>query len=132
MDIEKKLKDIWKRCTKERVNIFSFFESEHVVSALKIEKKFTWMIGRASVFRTLKLFLDYGIIRKVQTIEKGDFYEINDKHAHHEHFHCKGCWEYISFESEKLCKRIFDEAMKIGFKIQEHNIWVFWLCQKCW
>ena len=131
MNIEGLLKEWWKSCTKERKEIFDYFEKKHIVSSSSIIEYFEWDIWRASVFRTLKLFQELSIIRAVQTTEKGESYELNHTDHHHEHFNCSDCWECISFESQELCKKIFDEAKKIGFKIQEHNIWVFGTCQNC-
>ena len=132
MDIEKLLKQWWKSCTKERTEIFGYLEKQHVVSSNDMVEFFKGTIGRASIFRTLKLFQELGIIRSVQTIDKWEKYELSHSdHHHHEHFNCNSCGECISFESRNLCNKIFEEAKKIGFKIQEHNIWIFGKCQNC-
>lgn len=132
MKIENLLKQWWKSCTNERKEIYSYLEQNHIVSSLDVVDFFDWTIGRASVFRTLKLFQELSIIRRVQAIDKWEKYELNhDDHHHHEHFNCSDCWECISFDSENLCKKIFEEAKKIGFKITEHNIWVFGTCKNC-
>jgi len=131
MNIEGLLKKWAKSCTKERKEIFDYFKKEHIVSSGNVIEYFEWTIWRASVFRTLKLFQELWIIRTVQTALKWESYELNHSDHHHEHFNCSDCWECISFESQALCKQIFDEAKKIGFKIQEHNIGVFGTCKNC-
>ena len=132
MDIENLLKLWWKSYTKERRDIFNYLAKQHIISSSDIVDYFEGSIWRASVFRSLKLFQELWIIRRVQSGDKWESYEINDSDHHHEHFNCSDCGECISFESEKLCKKIFEEAKKIGFTIREHNIWVFGTCQKCW
>ena len=131
MNIENLLKQWWKSCTKERKEIFAYLEEQHIVSANDIVKFFEGSIWRASIFRSLKLFQELSIIRSVQTSDKWESYELNHTDHHHEHFNCSDCWECINFESQELCQRIFDEAKKIGFKIQEHNIGVFGTCKNC-
>ena len=131
MDIKNLLQLWWKSCTKERRDIFKYLAKQHIISSSDIVDYFDGSIWRASVFRTIKLFQELWIIRRVQGADKWESYEINDSDHHHEHFNCSNCWDCISFESEKLCKKIFEEAKKIGFTIQEHNIWVFGICQKC-
>ena len=132
MKIENLLKKWWKSCTNERKEIYAYLEQNHIVSSLDIVDFFDGTIGRASVFRSLKLFQELWIIRRVQAVDKWEKYELSHSdHHHHEHFNCSDCWECISFESENLCKKIFEEAKKIGFKITEHNIWVFGTCKNC-
>jgi Fe2+ or Zn2+ uptake regulation protein len=35
---------------------------------------------------------------------------------------CSDCGDVISFESKNICKKILEEAKKIGFEIKEHSI----------
>jgi Fe2+ or Zn2+ uptake regulation protein len=52
-----------------------------------------------------------------------EMYEvINSDHHHHEHMKCEKCNKIISFESEEICNKIFEEAKKLGFSIKEHSV----------
>jgi len=57
MNIEKILKEHSLRVTQERVDIFQHICGCHIFSCNDLLEKFP-DIGRASVFRTLKLFLE--------------------------------------------------------------------------
>jgi Fur family transcriptional regulator, ferric uptake regulator len=61
-----------------------------------------------------------------------EMYEIvHADHHHHEHMKCEKCNKIISFESEEICKKIFEEAKKLGFSIKEHSVVVRGLCKNC-
>ncbi len=130
MNIENILKKHSKSVTSERIEIYNFLQTKHIFCANDLlgEFKDLW---RASVFRTINLFLEIWVIRKVWLGDKADNYELIHEDHHHEHMKCEKCWEIISFESESICKKIFEEAKKMWFKIKEHSIWVLWTCKKC-
>jgi len=131
MKIEQKLRNHKKKVTPERVELFSWMEKKHLFNSSDIEKNFSH-IGRASIFRTLKLFCEIWILRRLNLWESGDKYEVEccEKH-HHEHMKCNDCWDIISFTSDLICKKIFSEARKLGFHIDEHSLSIFWKCKNC-
>lgn len=116
--------------TSERLSIFKFLTTIHIFTYNDIEDNFK-NIWRASIFRTLNLFLKLWIIRKIDVWDKVMTYELNDHDNHHEHMKCSSCNSIISFHSDNICKKIFNEAEKIWFKITSHNIWVLWTCKNC-
>ncbi|MBX9809883.1 transcriptional repressor [Candidatus Gracilibacteria bacterium] len=130
MNIETVLKNHGKSITEERKEIFSFLETKHIFSAQDVHEHFK-ELGRASIFRTIKLFLEIGIIRRLNIGERGDSYEINHAGHHHEHMKCTLCQKIMSFDSHAICKKIFEEAKKQGFIIQEHSLSILGKCEKC-
>ncbi|MCP4523738.1 MAG: transcriptional repressor [Candidatus Gracilibacteria bacterium] len=130
MEIEQILRENNNRVTPERVAIYNYLKTKHIFSYNNISQNFG-ELGRASIFRTLNLFLDLGVIRKVEIGEKTMTYELNDHNNHHEHMKCENCKEVISFDSDNICNKIFQEAKKLGFKIKSHNIGVLGTCKNC-
>ncbi len=130
MNIEILLKQGGKSLTKERKDIFAFMETKHMFTAQEIGDYFA-DISRASVFRTLGLFVSLGIIRRIPFSERGEVYELNDINHHHEHMKCNVCETILSFDSHGICKSIFKEAKEKGFIIQEHSISVRGICMNC-
>ncbi len=130
MNIKKILKNNQYRITKERVDIFKFLETKHIFTYNDILENFK-NIWRASVFRTLNLFLDLGIIRKIDVWENAITYEIDDESNHHEHMKCEKCNRIMSFHSEWICQKIIEEARKIWFRVKSHNVWIMWVCKDC-
>ena len=119
MNIEKILKDHKKRITNERIEIFDFISKKHIFDANDIINNFK-NIWRASVFRTINLFLEIWIIRKIKSTKNGDSYEIVDKKHSHEHMEC-----------EDIYKNLEEEAKKLGFKIEDKSINISGKCKKC-
>ena len=131
MNIENILKKYNKSITKERIDIFSFISEKHLFSANDLILKF-WNLWRASIFRTINLFLDLWIIRKVSFWERSENYElINDEENHHEHMKCEKCSKIINFDSNNICKKILSEATNIWFKVKDHSISIVWTCKNC-
>ncbi|MDD4151079.1 MAG: transcriptional repressor [Candidatus Gracilibacteria bacterium] len=131
MNIENILKEYNKSITKERIDIFSFISEKHLFSANDLILKFG-NLGRASIFRTINLFLEIGIIRKISFGERSENYEIvNDDENHHEHMKCEKCSKIINFNSDNICKKILSEASNIGFKVKDHSISIIGTCKNC-
>ena len=106
MNIENILKSHWKSITAERKEIFAFLETKHIFSSQEVLERFP-NLGRASIFRTIRLFLEIGILRRVTLGERSETYEINEDEHHHEHMKCVICQKIMSFDSQNICKKIF-------------------------
>lgn len=131
MKIEDILKKNNKKITTERIEIFEFISKKHIFDSNDILKNFE-NIWRASVFRTINLFLEIWVIRKVKTCKNGDSYEIiNHKKHSHEHMECVNCSEILSFDSEKIYEEISKKAEKLGFSIEDQIINISGKCKKC-
>lgn len=130
MDIENILRTHKKSITEERKHIFSYIEKKHIFWAQEILNHFPHL-WRASVFRTIRLFLEIGVLRRLILGDRGETYEINRIWDHQEHMKCKNCKKILNFDSGTICQKIFEEAKKQGFIIQEHSLSIIGKCQKC-
>lgn len=99
--IEKKLK-----LTKERLavmdEIFSsdgHFEPELLYLRIKGAGI---KASRASVYRTLNLLVESGLVERISRTEKSNVYEHTFGRKHHDHMVCILCGDVIEFYSEKL------------------------------
>lgn len=131
MKIEQRLKMHGKKVTPERIKLFEKMKSVHLFESKDLVQDFP-EIGRASIFRTLKLFSEIWAIRRIHLWDSWDRYEVECcKKHHHEHMKCNSCGDILSFASESICNQIFSEAQKIGFHIDEHSVSIFWKCKNC-
>ena len=129
-ELKAHLKEHSKSFTEERGAIFAFLHGKHIFTAQDILAAFP-NIGRASVFRTISLFLEISLIRRLPFWEKGEAYEMVHHGHHHEHMKCEHCHDIISFESDAICSQISETAKKNGFAIKEHSISILGTCAKC-
>jgi Fur family ferric uptake transcriptional regulator len=96
-------------------------------------------IGLATVYRTLNLLTQMGLIRKFNFGDGRSRYELTTKSekGHHHHLVCTQCGRIIDYndfmEKEvKFIKELEAElADKHKFKINSHQIYFYGLCDKC-
>jgi Fur family ferric uptake transcriptional regulator len=90
-------------------------------------------IGLATVYRTLELFAELGVISRLEVGAGQTRYELNrspDLHYHH-HLICHKCGRIEEFREdllEELERRVEEET---GFTITDHNLRFFGLCRTC-
>jgi len=134
MDLEKFLKQNNKSYTQEREIIFSAIKKLHHFDYSKLQKSFEEQnikIWRASIFRTLNLFLELWLVESICNKSWVIIYEYRDENNHHEHLKCKNCWKIIEFDDSEIHKFLEKIAKKYNFKLLNHSINLEWLCEKC-
>ena len=87
-------------------------------------------IGRMTVYRTLDLLSDLGLIRPVYQGTAAAHYILMDK-GHHHHLVCSGCNRVIEFEQCVLREIEQSVSRHHEFVIQGHLLEIFGLCPDC-
>jgi Fur family transcriptional regulator, ferric uptake regulator len=87
--------------------------------------------SRASVYRTLNLLCECGLIEQVRKTEHGAVYERTFGHKHHDHMLCTGCGDIIEFYSGELEKIQDNLCKKQGFQGTSHTLEIRGYCKKC-
>ena len=88
-------------------------------------------IGKATVYRTLKLLEEAKLISKIEFGDGRIRYEICTDKEHHDHLICEKCKksvEVIDPKIESLQKRL---AQKHGFELTGHRLYLFGICKNC-
>lgn len=94
-------------------------------------KKRGLKIARDTVYRTLPLLLECGVIQKSVGDGKRAFYEKTSEQHHHDHMVCLQCRRYIEFHSEAL-ERLQEELARLhAFKILFHDHRLYGTCSTC-
>jgi Fur family ferric uptake transcriptional regulator len=129
------LKERGQKLTKEREailkEIFSFhghFEPETLY--LKIRES-GLKASRASVYRTLNLLYECGLIDRVRKTEHGTIYECTYGHGHHDHMLCVRCGKVIEFYSEDLERLQEELCKKQEFEGTNHTLEIRGYCKQC-
>lgn len=84
-------------------------------------------LGLATVYRTLKLLAESGVVRVVEIPGDPPRYELADK-AHHHHFSCRLC--ACVYEIPGCCGH-FEEHLPPGFRLESHEVILFGICKNC-
>ncbi len=95
----------------------------------KLKEK-TREINRATVFRTVNLFVKTGIIQRIELSEGKYRYELSDQ-PHHHHAVCLKCGtvkDVEDCETVEIEKKI---KQQLNFQIQTHRLEFFGTCRSC-
>lgn len=134
MEFKEILKKYNKSYTKEREIIFNVIKKLHHFDYSKLQdflERKNINIWRASIFRTLNLFLEIGILENICNKSWVLIYEYIDEKNHHEHMKCKNCGKIIEFDDEIIHNDLEKIAKKYDFKLLNHSITLEWLCREC-
>ena len=87
--------------------------------------------SKATIYRSLVLLCEMGILRAVFRGSHGSYYEHVYGHEHHEHMICLRCGRVTEFTSGNL-EQLQEEACRAqGFAPVRHHLQVFGYCQEC-
>ena len=84
-------------------------------------------LGVATVYRTLKKFLEEGILRTVELPGAPNRYELAGL-DHHHHFCCRTCDRVFDVEG---CPDRVAELAPAGFRLEAHEVVLYGLCSHC-
>jgi Fur family ferric uptake transcriptional regulator len=129
------LKDYQLRTTTSREAILELFlKNGFALSYSDIEHEIATSFDRVTVYRTLKTFLDKGVIHKVLDDEGSLKYALcsepcstHEHHHEHVHFKCEKCGQTNCLESVTIPQ----VALPKGFLIKEMNLLIQGRCDKC-
>ncbi len=88
-------------------------------------------VSRATVYRTIPLMVEAGLIQRSVRSESRDKYEHIYGHPRHSHWVCKNCGLVIETDIQDLMKLVQSEAKTQNFQIDEVNLTVRGICWKC-
>lgn len=94
-------------------------------------KKRGLKIARDTVYRTLPLLLESGIIQKSVGGGKREFFERTSAQGHHDHMVCIRCQTFIEFHSPELEALQDQLARDYSFKLLFHDHRLFGICKNC-
>lgn len=123
------------RFTRERQRILeevsslkTHFDPEELLSRMRSKRI---KISKASIYRTLPLLLESGLIEQVEMNDKHAHYEHTFGHKHHDHLICLKCGRVIEVSSPKL-EALQDELCRSHrFRGITHTLEIKGYCRSC-
>ncbi len=90
-------------------------------------------VDRSSVYRTINLFTELGIVGKVLFRDGVKRVELSSEFggSHHHHLVCDECDKIIEFEECGIDNLQRIAEIKHGFQVEAHHMEFFGLCQDC-
>ncbi len=88
-------------------------------------------VSRATVYNTLDLLQDCGLISKYRFGENHSRYEKAFGRPHHHHLICLSCGDIIEFVNDRIEKIQKEVSEANKFKVQTSTLQIFGICIKC-
>ncbi len=88
-------------------------------------------IGQATVYRTLRLLCDSGLIEPLDFADGVRRYEPSYGTGHHDHLICEKCGENIEILDEVIEQRQEEIAREHGFSLLRHKMYLYGICSNC-
>ncbi len=87
-------------------------------------------VGRATVFRTLRLMLEIGTICQVVLDDGAVHYRLTSG-GHHHHISCSECGAVLDFASCDIADLLDELSRRTGYAIKAHRLEVYGHCAAC-
>jgi Fur family ferric uptake transcriptional regulator len=88
-------------------------------------------VGTATIYRTLDLLVQSGLVRANEFGEGFRRFERAAGKEHHEHLVCTRCGRVVEFTNERLERMLPVIADEHGFRHERHRVEIFGTCRQC-
>ncbi len=133
-DIVARLRQSGHKVTPQRITIIKLIiESSELLTPSALYEKVHQLypeVGEVTVYRTLSILSDLGLVCVVHTCDNVHSYTIRPP-GHHDHLICSECGKVINFTDcnvSELEKRLMEET---GYIINEHRLDFYGKCHDC-
>jgi Fur family ferric uptake transcriptional regulator len=104
------------------------FEADELLRRMR-EKKLR--VSKATLYRTLALLVQAGLLRQEVFGERHSHYEHIYGHRHHDHLLCLGCGKIEEFRNDDIERLQNQICNKYAFTPTDHQLEIHGYCRKC-
>jgi Fur family ferric uptake transcriptional regulator len=88
-------------------------------------------VSRATVYRTLPLLTESGLVREMDFGKEHKFYDPNyAQHPEHNHIICADCEKIVEFESDQIVRLEQEITHKLGFAVKSQRLQITATCDE--
>ena len=88
-------------------------------------------VSRATVYRTLPLLTESGLVREMDFGKDHMVYDPNyAEHPRHNHVVCLDCGKIVEFESDKVGEVEEEISQRLGFSVKSHRLQIMATCDE--
>ena len=113
---------------REAFSLHEHFEAEDLLFRMR---QHDLRVSKATVYRTLTLLVQCGLLREVIFGERHSHYEHVLGHRHHDHLICLGCGKIIEFTDETMEKLQQKICEQYRFESLQHRLEITGYCEGC-
>lgn len=137
-DFKEKLKEKGCKLTTQRRSVLDVF-IEHSNEHLSTEEIYDIVkvnfpeIGLATVYRTVQLFEEMGIVDRLNFDDGCSRFELSSEDTvhHHHHLICEACNRVFEVENDLLEEIEKEIESKYNFKVHNHSVMFYGICKDC-
>lgn len=103
------------------------FDADELVADLQ---KANCNVSRATVYRTLRLLVEAGLLRELRLTNRSAF-EHDYGYPSHDHLHCTECNTVVEFRNDEI-RRLRDAiSLEHGYRADGHRFIITGVCPSC-
>jgi len=87
--------------------------------------------GRATVFRTIRLLTELGVVCRVLLDDGSLHYRLSERSQHHHHLVCTGCGKVQDLDQCSVSDLVRDLSRSSGYEIDGHWLEFYGHCAAC-
>jgi len=88
-------------------------------------------VSRATVYRTLPLLTESGLVREMDFGKDYKFYDPNyAEHPNHNHIICEDCEKIVEFESDQISRLENEISHRLGFAVKTQRLQITASCEE--
>jgi Fur family transcriptional regulator, ferric uptake regulator len=111
--------------------VFSTQEHFTAEQLLEWSRRRDKSVSRATVYRTLPLLTESGLVREMDFGKERKFYDPNyAERPRHNHIICQDCGKIVEFESEKIEQLENEISGRLGFSVRAHRLQITASCEE--
>lgn len=123
------------RLTSQRRAIIDtvFSTQEHFTAEQLLEwaRRRDRSVSRATVYRTLPLLTESGLVREMDFGKDHAYYDPNyADHPNHSHIICNDCEKIVEFEDDKIARLETEISQKLGFTVKSQRLQITGSCEQ--
>ncbi|HPO49403.1 MAG TPA: Fur family transcriptional regulator [Spirochaetota bacterium] len=119
--------------TLERKNLFKIIATNKfhfsINDLIELSKKSNFPSSRATVYRTVNILSEIGLLKKIESQNGKTYYE-NIEYKHN-HLCCSKCGKIVEFYSQDIEKRLNEVYAKYNFRPFHNSFSINGLCKEC-
>ncbi len=94
-------------------------------------RKAGYNIGLATIYRTLNLLKEAGLVEQRLFADGRASYELLIPNLHHDHLICTTCGKIVEFENKEIERLQAQVAAEQRFTLSSHRLELYGLCARC-
>ena len=89
------------------------------------------LVSRATVYRTIKLHLEAGVVCKLAKMDGANVYSVSQARHHHHHYICVICGAVEEFRATEIERLLRSIGTDLPGQVIDHRIELYVACDDC-